>query len=155
MQFYLAPMEGLTGYVYRNAYHKYFPAADRYFTPFITNKKMSSRERNDILPEHNEGMTVIPQILTNQAEDFLSLTKELREYGYDTVNLNLGCPSGTVVAKRRGSGLLAWPNTLDAFLDEIFSSCDCRISIKTRLGTTDTDEWEDLLTVYDKYRSRN
>lgn len=101
MQFYLAPMEGLTGYVYRNAYHKYFPAADRYFTPFITNKKMSSRERNDILPEHNEGMTVIPQILTNQAEDFLSLTKELREYGYDTVNLNLGCPSGTVVAKPR------------------------------------------------------
>ena len=97
MQFYLAPMEGLTGYVYRNAYHKYFPAADRYFTPFITNKKMSSRERNDSLPEHNEGMTVIPQILTNQAEDFLSLTKELREYGYDTVNLNLGCPSGTVV----------------------------------------------------------
>ena len=81
MQFYLAPMEGLTGYVYRNAYHKYFPAADRYFTPFITNKKMSSRERNDILPEHNEGMTVIPQILTNQAEDFLSLTKELREHG--------------------------------------------------------------------------
>lgn len=151
MQFYLAPMEGLTGYVYRNAYHKYFPAADRYFTPFITNKKMSSRERNDILPEHNEGMTVIPQILTNQAEDFLSLTKELREYGYDTFNLNLGCPSGTVVAKRRGSGLLAWPNTLDTFLDEIFSSCDCRISIKTRLGTTDTDEWEDLLTVYDKY----
>lgn len=92
MQFYLAPMEGLTGYVYRNAYHKYFPAADRYFTPFITNKKMSSRERNDILPEHNEGMTVIPQILTNQAEDFLSLTKELREYGYDTVNLNLRMP---------------------------------------------------------------
>ena len=151
MQFYLAPMEGLTGYVYRSAYHKYFPAADRYFTPFITNKKMSSRERNDILPEHNEWMTVIPQILTNQAEDFLSLTKELKEYGYDTVNLNLGCPSGTVVAKRRGSGLLAWPHTLDAFLDEIFSSCDCRISIKTRLGTTDTDEWETLLAIYDKY----
>ena len=151
MQFYLAPMEGLTGYVYRSAYHKYFPAADRYFTPFITNKKMSSRERNDILPEHNEGMTVLPQILTNQAEDFLSLTKELKEYGYDTVNLNLGCPSGTVVAKRRGSGLLAWPHTLDAFLDEIFSSCDCRISIKTRLGTTDTDEWETLLAIYDKY----
>lgn len=151
MQFYLAPMEGLTGYVYRSAYHKYFPAADRYFTPFITNKKMSSRERNDILPEHNEGMTVIPQILTNQAEDFLSLTKELKEYSYDTVNLNLGCPSGTVVAKRRGSGLLAWPHTLDAFLDEVFSSCDCRISIKTRLGTTDTDEWETLLAIYDKY----
>ena len=74
-----------------------------------------------------------------------------RRRAYDTVNLNLGCPSGTVVAKRRGSGLLAWPHTLDAFLDEIFSSCDCRISIKTRLGTTDTDEWETLLAIYDKY----
>lgn len=151
MQFYLAPMEGLTGYVYRNAYHKYFHPADRYFTPFITNKKMSSRERNDILPEHNEGMNVIPQILTNQAEDFISLTKELKQYGYHTVNLNLGCPSGTVVAKRRGSGLLAWPNTLDTFLDKIFSSCDCRISIKTRLGTTDTEGWEELLSLYEKY----
>ena len=101
MQFYLAPMEGLTGYVYRNAYHKYFPAADRYFTPFITNKKMSSRERNDILPEHNEGMTVIPQILTNQAEDFLSLTKELREYGYDARPARLS-PSGAAPGCSRG-----------------------------------------------------
>ena len=151
MQFYLAPMEGLTGYVYRNAYHKYFPAADRYFTPFITNKKMSSRERNDILPEHNEGMTVIPQILTNQAEDFLSLTKELREYGYDTVNLNLGCPSKTVVTKGRGAGFLDRPDELDKFLDEIFSKCDMKISIKTRLGMDDPEEFEDLLTIYNKY----
>lgn len=151
MNIALAPMEGLTGYVYRNAYHKYFSSVDRYFTPFITNKKMSSRELNDILPEHNEQLTIIPQILTNQAEDFLSLAAELHQYGYDTVNLNLGCPSGTVVAKNRGSGMLAWPHTLDIFLDQIFSSCCCKISIKTRVGKTDTDDWEELLAVFDKY----
>ena len=150
MQFYLAPMEGLTGYVYRSAYHKYFPAADRYFTPFITNKKMSSRERNDILPEHNEGMTVLPQILTNQAEDFLSLTKELKEYGYDTVNLNLGCPSGTLSP----SG--AAPDCLRGRIHSMHFSMNLFVlrlpdSIKTRLGTTDTDEWETLLAIYDKY----
>ena len=150
MQFYLAPMEGLTGYVYRSAYHKYFPAADRYFTPFITNKKMSSRERNDILPEHNEGMTVLPQILTNQAEDFLSLTKELKEYGYDTVNLNLGCPSGTVTAKGKGAGFLTHPDELDRFFDEVFAKCE-GISVKTRLGVHEASEFDKLLEIYNRY----
>lgn len=78
MKFYLAPMEGLTGYVFRNAYQTYFHDIDRYFTPFIVNKKMSHRELSDILPEHNQGMEVIPQVLTNQAEDVLSLAEELQ-----------------------------------------------------------------------------
>lgn len=117
--------------------------------------KMSSRERNDILPEHNEGMTVIPQILTNQAEDFLSLTKELREYGYDTVNLNLGCPSGTVVAKRRGSGLLAWPNTLDAFLDEIFRRATAASRSKRGLAQRIPTSGRICLRFTTNIRSRN
>ena len=71
MKYYMAPMEGLTGFVYRNAYHKNYGGVDRYFTPFITNKKLNHREINDIMPEHNEGMEVVPQILTNRAEDLL------------------------------------------------------------------------------------
>ena len=97
MKFYLAPMEGLTGFVFRNAYQKHFGNIDTYFTPFINNKKMNYKEIKDILPEHNEGMHVVPQILTNRAEDFLAIAKELGNYGYESVNLNLGCPSGTVV----------------------------------------------------------
>ena len=95
MKFYLAPMEGLTGFVFRNAYQKHFGNIDTYFTPFINNKKMNYKEIKDILPEHNEGMHVVPQILTNRAEDFLAIAKELGNYGYESVNLNLGCPSGT------------------------------------------------------------
>ena len=92
MKFYLAPMEGLTGYVFRNAYQTYFHDIDRYFTPFIVNKKMSHRELSDILPEHNQGMEVIPQVLTNQAEDVLSLAEELQTYGYQEINLNFRMP---------------------------------------------------------------
>ncbi len=62
-QISMAPMEGLTGYVYRRAHHAYFAPLDTYYTPFISNKKLGSRERHDVLPEHNEGMHVIPQIL--------------------------------------------------------------------------------------------
>lgn len=151
MQFYMAPMEGLTGYIYRNAYHRHYGGIDRYFTPFITNKKLNHKEVNDILPEHNAGMEVIPQILTNRAEDFLCIADELKGYGYGTVNLNLGCPSGTVVAKNRGAGFLTLPEELDSFLEEIFAKCPLHISIKTRIGKESPAEWERLLAIYEKY----
>ena len=151
MKFYLAPMEGLTGFVFRNAYQKHFGDIDTYFTPFINNKKMNYKEIKDILPEHNKGMHVVPQILTDRAEDFLAIAKELGNYGYESVNLNLGCPSGTVVAKHRGAGFLAVPEELDHFLEEIFADCPLRISVKTRIGINDAGEWERILSIYEKY----
>lgn len=151
MKFYLAPMEGLTGFVFRNAYQKHFGDIDTYFTPFINNKKMNYKEIKDILPEHNKGMHVVPQILTNRAEDFLAIVKELGNYGYESVNLNLGCPSGTVVTKHRGAGFLAVPEELDHFLEEIFADCPLRISVKTRIGINDAGEWERILSIYEKY----
>lgn len=151
MQFYMAPMEGITGYVFRNAYQKNFGGIDRYFTPFITNKKMNYKELNDIAPEHNRGMQVIPQILTNRADDFCEIARELEQYGYGIVNLNLGCPSGTVAAKKRGAGFLSEPDALDRFLEEIFTDCPLQISIKTRIGIEEDAEWKQLLTIYNRY----
>lgn len=151
MQFYMAPMEGLTGYVFRNAYHKHYGGVSRYFTPFITNKKLNYKEINDVMPEHNEGMEVVPQILTNRADDFLCIAQELQKYGYSKVNLNLGCPSGTVVSKNRGAGFLSVPDELDIFLAEIFEKCPLEISIKTRIGKESADEWAHLLSIYEKY----
>lgn len=151
MLIYMAPMEGMSGYVFRRAYHRRFGGIDRYFTPFLANKKLSSRERNDILPEHNEGMELVPQILANRAEDFLAIAKELAAFGYKTVNLNLGCPSGTVVARGRGAGFLEFPNRLDMFLAELFEKCPLQISVKTRIGKDVPEEWEELQQVYDKY----
>lgn len=151
MKFYLAPMEGITTYIYRNAYNHYFGGIDKYFTPFIASKKMNRRELNEILPEHNQGLCVVPQILTNRAEEFLQIARKIAEYGYDTVNLNLGCPSGTVTARKRGAGFLGVLDELDRFLDSVYTQSPLNISIKTRIGVTSVDEWEEILAVYQKY----
>lgn len=154
MRFYMAPMEGLTGYVYRNAYHQHFSPMDKYFTPFIVpnqNRTLKSRELNDVLPEHNQGMKVVPQILTNNSRDFLWCAEKLGELGYREVNLNLGCPSGTVVSKGRGAGFLSEPDKLDAFLEEVFLKAESAVSVKTRLGMRDEWEFEDLMKVFVRY----
>lgn len=82
----------------------------------ITNKKLDFKVKKDIDPEHNQGMEVVPQILTNQPDDFISIVKQLKQYGYDEVNLNLGCPSGTVVAKNRGLDFLRYRISWTVFL---------------------------------------
>lgn len=154
MQFYLAPMEGITGYIYRNAYRDFFGDIDKYFTPFIaatSHKGLKSRELRDVLPENNEGIEVVPQILTNNATDFITTVDKLKQFGYKEVNLNLGCPSGTVVSKFRGSGFLAKREMLDEFLAEIFDRCDIKISLKTRLGKDSPDEFYELINIFNKY----
>ena len=154
MRLYLAPLEGITGWIYRSAVYECFGGFDKYFVPFIRPNQMghfSAREKKDILPAHNAGMRTVPQILTNQAGDFLRTAAKLKEYGYEEVNLNLGCPSKTVVTKRRGAGFLAEPERLEAFLDEIFGKCPIRISVKTRLGMEEPGEFTRLLKLYNKY----
>ena len=154
MQYYLAPLEGITTYVYRNAYHKHFRKMDKYFTPFIVphkDKKFNTRELKELSPEHNQGLNVIPQLLTNNAEDFLKTAKEIVQMGYDEINLNLGCPSRTVVTKKKGSGFLCYPEELDRFLDEIYGKANFKISVKTRIGKDSPDEFYQLLEIYNKY----
>lgn len=157
MKYCFAPMEGITGYVYRNAHHQFFDQIDQYYTPFITpnqTRTLTSREVNDVLPEHNSGVRVVPQILTNKAEDFLWAAGKMKELGYDEVNLNLGCPSGTVVSKKRGSGFLAFPSELDEFLYQVsggLQQMEMRLSVKTRIGKERPEEFEELLRIYNQY----
>lgn len=154
MQFYFAPLEGVTGYVYRNAHNTYFPNVDKYFSPFIAanqSESFKTKELNDILPENNQGLVLIPQILTNNAKDFIHTSKKIKQLGYDEVNLNLGCPSGTVVSKYRGSGFLAKTEELDTFLDEVFTAQATKISIKTRIGIDQPEEFDEILELYNKY----
>ncbi len=152
---YFAPLEGITGYVFRNAYQTYFPYIDKYFTPFISpnqNRAMSPKEIKDILPENNKEMYLVPQILTNRAEYFVKTAKELKDYyNYDEVNLNLGCPSGTVVSKGKGAGFLANIEELNNFLDNIFEKLDMKVSIKTRIGLCSPDEFYELIKIFNKY----
>ena len=154
-QLYAAPMEGLTGWLWRRVHHELFGGADKYFTPFLSpnaNHSFQAKERDEIEPAHNEGLPVVPQILTNSSEHFIWCARELHARGYGEVNLNLGCPSGTVTGKRKGSGLLAFPDELDRLLGEIFTALpELRISVKTRIGKLDPAEWEHLLAIYNRY----
>ena len=147
-------MEGITGAAFRRLHHTYFPGVDRYYTPFLSptaDRRFTPREQREFYPEYNEGIPLIPQILTKNADDFLWAAKELQAMGYREVNLNAGCPSGTVTAKGKGAGLLADLAALDTFLEEIFSHADCRISVKTRLGLNDPEEFEPILEIYNRY----
>ena len=154
MKYYLAPLEGITGYIFRNTLREIFGDVDKCFTPFIApneNRPMNTRERTDVQPEHNEGIFLVPQILTNRADHFLTTAREIAEMGYEEINLNLGCPSGTVVAKKRGAGFLSEPEKLEAFLEEIYDKCPVKISIKTRLGIYEPEEFYEILEIYEKF----
>lgn len=155
MNYYFAPLEGITGYIYRTAYEKYFGGIVKYFTPFITTNQhfaFQNRDKKDVLPENNKGIYLVPQILTNQAEQFLDMSEKLQALGYKELNLNLGCPSRTVVTKKKGAGLLAYPQELDRFLDGIYGSGQAMdISIKTRIGVEEPEEFYRLLEIYNRY----
>ena len=154
MKIYFAPLEGITGYIQRQTFNKYFGEIDKYFIPFIQPKQhghFMSREKKDMAPENNAGLPSIPQLLTNNVHDFLLTTEKLQELGYTEANLNLGCPSRTVVAKGRGSGQLADTETLERFLSEIFEKVQMDISIKTRIGVEDPTEFENLLPIFQKF----
>ena len=155
MKIYFAPLEGITGYVFRNAYEKYYGGIDKYFTPFIsphTKKLMDTREKRDILPENNKGLNIVPQILTNKAEDLIDICKQLKEdYGYEEINLNLGCPSKTVTTKGKGAGFLQTPDEMDEFFDRFFKVADVKLSIKTRIGYWEVEEAERLFHMYERY----
>ena len=159
MQLYLAPMEGITTYFYRNLCHEMYPFIDKYFTPFIVTKTKTHfnwKELKDLAPENNQGINLVPQVLTNNAEDFLVMIEALEGLGYKEINLNLGCPSLTVVNKFRGSGFLAKPQELEQFLYTTVDGIQTRnlgvsLSIKTRIGKDTTEEWERLLEIYNQF----
>lgn len=154
MNYYFAPMEGLTDRIYRRIHHAYFPGITRYYMPFLSptvHRHLTNREVLELPPAETLPFVSVPQILTRVPEDFLWLARQCRDLGYREVNLNLGCPSGTVVAKGKGSGMLANPTLLKDFLDHIFSDTPLPISIKTRIGMEDPEEFSGILELYNCY----
>ena len=152
IKLYAAPMEGLTTYIWRRAQREVFGGVDKYFTPFLSpNGNLAFQQKE--LDEVTQGETdTVPQLLTNRGDYFVWAARELYAMGVREVNFNLGCPSGTVTAKRKGAGLLAYPEELDRCLEEVFAALpDMRVSIKTRIGKNDPAEWERLLAIYGKY----
>lgn len=154
-EWYAAPMEGLTGWRWRQVQHEMFGGAALYVTPFVSpngNFSFQRKELEELDPERNRGIPVVPQILTNRAEYFVWAAKECRSRGWAQVDLNLGCPSGTVTGKNKGAGLLRQPELLRQLLDGIFDALpDMKISVKTRIGWERAEEWPALLALLETY----
>ena len=154
MRYYFAPMEGLTDSIYRRAHHRHFSGVHSYYMPFMSptvHRALTNREARELPPADSVPFRAVPQLLTKVPEDFLWAAEKCVELGYDEVNLNVGCPSGTVVAKGKGSGMLRDPDSLDRFLDEIFAKAPLPISVKTRLGVEEPEEFPRLLDVFNRY----
>ena len=150
----LAPLEGITTWLFRRTHARMFGGADRYFTPFFSPAAehiLTKKELRDLAPEQNTGVPTVPQVMTRRAEDFLWAAERMAELGYGEVNLNLGCPSGTVTAKGKGAGFLLRPDELDAFLDAVFSKVCLPVSVKTRIGYRDAAELPRLLEIFRRY----
>lgn len=154
MRYYFAPMEGITDSIYRRLHHKYFGGVDRYYMPFLSptiHRQLTHKENRELPPADSESFVAVPQILTKVTDDFLWAAQVCADRGYDEVNLNVGCPSGTVVSKGKGSGMLRDVDALDAFLEAIFSATPLPISVKTRLGLESEEEFKAILAVYNRY----
>ena len=154
MRYYFAPMEGLTDSIYRRAHHTYFSGVDRYYMPFLSptiHRTLTHREDRELPMADSVDFQAVPQVLTKVAEDFLWAARVCRDRGYDEVNLNVGCPSGTVVSKGKGSGMLRDLEHLDRFLEEIFRDSVLPVSVKTRLGIEDPEEFPKILEIYNRY----
>ena len=154
MNYYFAPMEGITDSVFRKAHHTYFPGITRYYMPFISptvHRALTPREAREVPEAHSVPFAAVPQLLTRVPEDFLWAAEQCGELGYEEVNLNLGCPSGTVTAKGKGSGMLRDPDGLDRFLDTVFRAAPLPISVKTRLGFESPEEFPRLMEIFNRY----
>ena len=154
MQYYFAPMEGLTDSIYRRLHYKYFSGVDKYFMPFLSptiHRQLTHKEDRELPIADSVGFAAVPQVLTKVSEDFLWAAQVCRDRGYDEVNLNIGCPSGTVVSKGKGSGMLVDPENLSRFLDAICKDSPLPVSVKTRLGVNDPEEFPRLLEVFNQY----
>jgi len=150
----MAPMRGITTMYYRQAFVRHFRGLDLAMAPFIPTVKaerINPKLLRDILPENNTDLPLIPQLIGNNAADFVQMARALHELGYEEVNWNLGCPHKPIRNKRRGSGLLPHPELVDAFLDEVISESPCRVSVKVRLGVANKSELLALIPVLNRY----
>lgn len=157
MNLYYAPLEGLTDAIYRRVHHALFPGLDKYFMPFVSPSRalsFTSRQLADISPAENAGVPAVPQVLASNADYFLDMVKALENAGYAEVNLNLGCPSGTVTAKGKGAGMLKDVHALERFLDRVYAFSALPVSLKTRAGFASAEEFDALLRLFIRYPVR-
>jgi tRNA-dihydrouridine synthase len=150
---YLAPMQGFTDYIYRKAYAETFVGLDAFYIPYVSvkNGQILPKYLKELDSENNPQETVIPQVLVKDVDEMLRLTEKIQEYGFSTINLNMGCPYPMVTNRERGAGLLPEPKTIDAILKAFYKHSKLHLSVKTRLGVLSPEEINQVIPVLNQY----
>jgi len=154
MKIYLAPLQGLTDWIFREAFSQHIGLFDKTFTPFVrvqNGEFYRPNQCNDLLPEHNRFQKPVPQFLGNDAASFFRFEELCLQYGYDEVNINLGCPYPMVTGRQMGAGLLSYPEEIRKLLEQIFQETSMKLSVKCRLGLDNETEFERLIPVFNEF----
>lgn len=153
-QISLAPIQGITDYVFRNTFQKHFGGVDVFYSPFLRlDKEMQLKKSKlkDVLPENNKDINLIPQILTNNADEFIYFSNYLFDLGYEEVNWNLGCPFAMLVNRNLGSGLLPHFEKIGSVLEKVITVIQSKVSVKMRLGLEKEDDIFKILPILNNY----
>ncbi|MGD0711524.1 MAG: tRNA-dihydrouridine synthase family protein [Bacteroidales bacterium] len=154
----LAPLQGYTDFIFRNVYNRHYNGIDIAVSPFISltqRKSNTLSTAKDVLPANNHGMPVIPQLMGSNPEQFIRFARILSDWGYDTLNWNLGCPIKHIARKKRGSGLLPYPELVRDILEKIIPNIPQRLSIKLRLGLNNVNEIYQIIPVLNDFTLEN
>ena len=150
----LGPFQGITDAPFRNVFKKHFGGIDKFYTPFFTGIQKDHAKNmqvEEIDPRCNDVETLTPQILSTDAEEMLRFASQCKALGYKEINLNMGCPFPRVANKKRGCGLLPYPEKIDALLGRVFEEIDLKFSVKCRLGYFSPDEIVPVIEVFNQY----
>ena len=147
-----APLQGYTDAIYRTMHNKVFGGINCYYSPFIRLEKGEVRQKDikDILPENNENINLVPQIIVNSNEEFLKLTESVCNLDYKRIDINMGCPFPLQTKKGRGAALLQNTKHLEDIVESINSINDIDFSIKMRLGMDSAEDAKGALEIINK-----
>ena len=155
LQLSLGPFQGITDAPFRNVFKKHFGGIDKYYTPFFTGIQKDNHAKNlqteEIDPSCNDVETLTPQILSTDAEEILRFAKQCKQLGYKEINLNMGCPFPRVANKKRGCGLLPYPDMVEAMLERVFEEIDILFSVKCRLGYFSPNEIDAIISILNRF----
>ncbi len=151
----LGPFQGITDAPFRNVFKRHFGGVDKFYTPFFTGIHKEEHAKNlqgeEIDPRYNDVETLTPQILSTDADEILRFAKQCQQLGYKEINLNMGCPFPRVASKKRGCGLLPYPDKVETMLDRVFDEIDIKFSVKCRLGYFNPEEIDAIIPVFNNY----
>ena len=151
----LGPFQGITDAPFRNVFKRHFGGIDKFYTPFFTGIHKEEHAKNlqgeEIDPKCNDVETLTPQILSTDAEEILRFAKQCKQLGYKEINLNMGCPFPRVANKKRGCGLLPYPDKVEELLERVFEEIDIKFSVKCRLGYFNDDEINAILPIFNRF----